>query len=834
MPTYCHLFDCLSGQKKLELERRQHERKDVLVRIVSQYFPAMMMNSSDPSNCEIGGTLGNVMPLFPRSLGYNCTAIVDDLGGPDSMGNHSGMIGRFQADTADFSPILFRVPLEGDPIAFDHIVFTDKISFSTAYKRPKAPMADNDVTASFRLIENHVWFYLIFMIVLLYAVLKRQGHKNPGFVILKYFLQMTGQQTRAISSRILALAVLVGFFVIGMFYSNFMLSELVRQEKPNVLRNFFDVLRPDAEMFFSSDSQMLNELKRSNNPRMKQIVEKYEKSANKKAPMEGMEGFNEFLGKALLSNGSVALFGKNIMIQNQKIVGCAMMASAGAVDYCLWVPEDSPHEWLMAAPFNKRLDKATRLTIEKAVVQYVERGMYGDILWYQFMSIVKREIFPGKTDPVCYSPTIISEDPDIHHSLSIVNLKMLFISLFALVFLGFISLASEKYTETCRLDKRSHHLNRQIRGDPVIFGHVVFADSLSFTTSYKRPKPPVADNDLTASLLLIDFQVWICLVFLVIFIYVVLKQQGSKSPMFKIFQCFLQMTGRQTMTTSSRVLGLTMIIGCFVISMFYSNFMLSNLVRQEKPNFLQLFYDVLKPEAKIYFTPENQILSELKRSTNPKMRQIVEKVERQDLKETLLAEGMDGFSDFVRYAMQPGKRVALFGKSLMIQEQKMVGCALAASVGPASEYSLWVPSDSPQEWVVATPFNKRLDRKTREAVDEAVMHYVEQGMFGYVFWWQVMTIVRDILFQDIPVDPLCYSSTIIAENPSHHSLNMTNLKILLILYFLITIVACITMIGEKFEATRRASSRNFPTISMMTVTNSLAVRATRVSTSVRF
>ncbi|KAI1303734.1 hypothetical protein HDE_02082 [Halotydeus destructor] len=231
--------------------------------------------------------------------------------------------------------------------------------------------------------------------------------------------------------------------------------------------------------------------------------------------------------------------------------------------------------------------------------------------------------------------------------------------------------------------------------------------------------------------------------------------------------------------------------------------MLSNLVRQEKPNVLQFFFDVLQPDAKMYFTSENQILSELKRSTDPKMREVVDKVGEQD-SDTMLAEGMEGFSKFVGLSTTSGHRLALFGKTLMIQQQKMVGCVMVATADPKSKYALWVPEDSPQQWVTATPFNKRLDKTTREAVDKAVMHYVEQGMFGYVFWWQVMTIVRGVLFPDTPVDPLCYSSVIIAENPeTHHGLSLKNLTILICVCCIIWICAIFALIAENCRKTSK-------------------------------
>ncbi|KAI1309145.1 hypothetical protein HDE_00192 [Halotydeus destructor] len=133
----------------------------------------------------------------------------------------------------------------------------------------------------------------------------------------------------------------------------------------------------------------------------------------------------------------------------------------------------------------------------------------------------------------------------------------------------------------------------------------------------------------------------------------------------------------------------------------------------------------------------------------------------------------------------------------MIQEQKMLGCAMLAAAEPTSEYALWVPRDSPQEWVTATPFNKRLAKTTRDIVDMAVMHYVEQGMFGHIFWRQVMTIVRAILFPG-PVDPLCYSSVIMAQDPEvHHGLGLANLEILMAVCVTLGIFAFTALIAER-------------------------------------
>ncbi|KAI1309146.1 hypothetical protein HDE_00191 [Halotydeus destructor] len=292
---FCDMFRCLTGKKKLRLETERAARRKTLVRIISQYFARMTANSSQLTDCDVGGPLGRVLPMFPKEVGFNCTAIVDYYGEPGPEGNHSGIIGHLQADTADVSTIPFRFPLEGDPVTFGHVVFADSLSFTTFYKRPKPPVADNDLMASLLLIDLQVWMCLLFLVISICAVLRRQGSRSPMFKVIQCFFQMTSRQTRAVSSRALGLTTIMGFFVIAMFYSNFMLSNLVRQEKPSVLQFFFDVLKPDAKMYFTSENQILSELKRSTDPRIRRVVAKVERQDLKDTMLaEGMEGFRPF------------------------------------------------------------------------------------------------------------------------------------------------------------------------------------------------------------------------------------------------------------------------------------------------------------------------------------------------------------------------------------------------------------------------------------------------------------------------------------------------------------------------------------------------------------
>ncbi|KAI1303740.1 hypothetical protein HDE_02084 [Halotydeus destructor] len=446
MSKFCEIFRCLAGETKLRLQVDRKERKTVLVRIVSQYFSSMMENSSNINDCEITGLVHDMLPLFPKILGYNCTAFVDFSGGPMPSGNHSGIIGHFQADNVDFSPVPFRVPLEDDPVAIGHVAFSDKISFSTVYVRSSSPIADRDLMTFFQHVDYEIWIIFSLIIVFVSFILRLQGDRNPLFHLIQCFLQTTGRQSVKVSSRILGWTLLIGFFVISVFYANFILSDLVRQEKPSVLQYFFDVLNPEAEIFFSKDNQMFNELQRSADPRMSQIVQKATKKGIEKITLkEGMVGFSEFIGSTLSRNKMIALFGKSNMIEKQRLIGCSMIWERDDIgNYSMWVPEDSPHQWVLATPFNKNLDTATKDVIDKAVVQFAERGMYGSAFWYRLMSVVKAEMFKGKADPLCYSPNIVAEDPEAHESLSLMNTKFLFIILAVVTLFGLVILTIEK------------------------------------------------------------------------------------------------------------------------------------------------------------------------------------------------------------------------------------------------------------------------------------------------------------------------------------------------------------------------------------------------------
>ncbi|KAI1303735.1 hypothetical protein HDE_02081 [Halotydeus destructor] len=434
----------------MRLKSQRRDRKNVLVRIVAQYFPNMMTNSSDPSMCEIAGSLGDAMPLFPKILGFNCTAIVDKHGGPDSSGNHDGIIGHFQAGTVDFSPVPIRVPLEGDPISISHIIFADKISYSTAYLRPEPPIADNDLTDSFQQVENPVWLLFFLLTFLIGILLKIHGHKTPIYDVIQCVLQLEGRQTNRASSRILGWTTVMGLFILIMHFSEFMLSDLVRQEKPEVLQYFFDVLRPDAEIYFSRDNQMLNELQRSSDQRVKDIVRKLDgKNSSSYTLAPGIAGFTDFITKSLKSRRLVALFGKSAMIEHQRVLGCAVLVNAdekASKGISIWVPRDSPLHWSCATPFSKKLSRVARDPIQRAVVQYFERGMFGSAVWRYIMRVIRRDIFRANVDPLCHAQTIAAEDPESHHSLSLGNTKLLLVILTAIPLLASLLLLAERFT----------------------------------------------------------------------------------------------------------------------------------------------------------------------------------------------------------------------------------------------------------------------------------------------------------------------------------------------------------------------------------------------------
>ncbi|KAI1305272.1 hypothetical protein HDE_01615 [Halotydeus destructor] len=827
MSDNCRVFRCLNGENEKRYVRLKEERKKTLVRLVAQHFAQMLVDSDDPSDCRIDGILGNLVPMFASILGFNCTAVTVKTSEPSSIGNHTGIIGRLQADMADISAIPFEMALEDDPVHVGNVVVSDSITFTTVYIRPKPTTTDIDLIESFKHIDWYSWLCLLFLISVICMISKFQGRRDAILNVVRCFLQHMGRHCDTASSRLLGWAMIFGFFVISMYYSNFMLSEIVKKEEANVLEHFMDILRPEAKVFFSPENRVYSEIRRSTNTEMKRVFNKI-KDRRLQDMMLGddVTSFSDLLYTS--RRELFGLFGNYNQLRHTRILGCAMMDRAMPInsvpdedEYSLWVPTDSPQSYLLAIPFNKRLDKVAREALDLAALKYAEQG--ADRARYARIKVERKKTLVRVVSQYFPQMMVNSSDP---WNCRIEGLTGHQVPLFAKV-LGFnctafvvkaedptplgnhTGIIGRLQADMADISAGSFAMTQE--GDPVYVGNVVVSDSIAFTTVYVIPKPMITDIDLVESFKQIDVQSWICLLFLLSLICLIVKLQGQKGAILKVIQCFLQHMGQQGDSCSSRLLGYTMLSGFFVISLYYSNFMLTQIVKREKAEVLKDFMDILRPEAKIFFSPENRVYSELQRSTNTDMKKVFHKIKHTRLQDMMLGEGMNGFIGLLYGSRR--ELFGLFGNYNQMRHSRTLGCAIlsqAALVDPFSDkdqYAIWVPTDSPQSYLQAIPFNKRLDKVTRDALDLAVLRYAEQGMYGTEFFKQTTSLIRDRFFPS-GSHPACYSNVILSEDPeTHHSLSLANTRILLE-SLVVTVMLCfVILIAERLNLKRKPKRR---------------------------
>ncbi|KAI1303732.1 hypothetical protein HDE_02088 [Halotydeus destructor] len=416
-----------------------------MVRIVTQYFEQLTSDNDDPYACQPIGPLGLTTPLIPKILGFNCTAFTDLNDYED--GNYTGLIGHLIDNTADYVPIPLKMPLRGNPVAYGPVTMAGQISFATLYKRPRRALSDSDLMVSFMQIDVSSWISLLSLFLGLCLLLKLKGYKTSFFTVAQCFLQSLGPKGQSIAIRILGWTMLQGFFVLTLYYSNFILTRIVSPEQPVVLRNFADMLDPNVDLSFSDDFPVFHIMKESTNPTMQAVVAKAEKLGLENITMKGgMTGYNAYLGPP--KKRLFGIVGGYNDMKYAKVLTCTVIKNAGEaaqdtnVKQSIWIPNDSPQQYLMSQTFNKRMDKKVKSIIDFAVLHFVQQGLYGDIYFRRIIETVRDTFFQDHARPerLCYSDEILVGQPDNNHGIDIKNtdslfLSMAFVNLFALVLL---------------------------------------------------------------------------------------------------------------------------------------------------------------------------------------------------------------------------------------------------------------------------------------------------------------------------------------------------------------------------------------------------------------
>ncbi|KAI1298144.1 hypothetical protein HDE_04337 [Halotydeus destructor] len=98
------------------------------------------------------------------------------------------------------------------------------------------------------------------------------------------------------------------------------------------------------------------------------------------------------------------------------------------------------------------------------------------------------------------------------------------------------------------------------------------------------------------------------------------------------------------------------------------------------------------------------------------------------------------------------------------------------------EYSIWVPSDSPHDYMLSFGYSKCLDEDVKKVLDLGFRHAFEHDLYGEIYHSRIANIFKGSdLLSDVTPDPLCYSDEIIIGNPEdNHAISLSNTAGLLV------------------------------------------------------
>ncbi|KAI1303646.1 hypothetical protein HDE_02079 [Halotydeus destructor] len=406
-------------------------RRKKLVRMVCLHIDNMVGKDFDPSDCKLSGTLGSKVTLMPKLLGYNCSMATDVASELGSDGNYTGFIGQLQRNVADFTSMPTNTPLPGDPVSHGAVMFADKISYTTMYERPHRPSSDSDVLSSLLQFDTLSWVAIMCSMAALSFVLTIQRQQSVFFLLVRCLLQYGELRTRALSVRILGWSMVVAFFLFNSFYSNFILTSIVRQEYPHILSHFFDILKPDVDIYFSQDFPFYDILKNSRIRKVQSVAEKANLlGLNNTFVAGGVDSYDIFLGQPEKLFGYV---GNYIQLDNTKILACTVMKiknSEHTVPQSLWVPVDSPYEILMTAAYSKNIDQGVKGVMDLAILRHFEHALHGNIYILHFSNAIRDSFFQGtKPDSACYSGAILVKEPDTNHSIGLRNVIFVYVTM---------------------------------------------------------------------------------------------------------------------------------------------------------------------------------------------------------------------------------------------------------------------------------------------------------------------------------------------------------------------------------------------------------------------
>ncbi|KAI1303696.1 hypothetical protein HDE_02143 [Halotydeus destructor] len=466
MKKFCAIFRCFTGTRLAKIRAERVARKSQLVKIVALFVDKMFVENEDES-CSLGGVAGSEMPLMPKLVGFNCTVGVDQPGELDVSGNYSGVIGRLQRGTADISTMPASLPLEGLPVFHGAVAFADRISFTTMYKRPQRAQGDSDLLATFLQFDASALAAILCLITSLLVVLKLHRQRSVVFKVIQSLLQSVSPHGTNISVRLLFWSMASGFFILTSYYSNYILTDILRQQHPRVLKYFFDILKPGADVYVLPQTPVLHTLKRSANPKIRAIADKVDAM-----PARNMADLGLGSSRLFLEPPTEQLFGllsNSMSLKHSRIFTCILMHDKGEdVINALWIPNDSPYEYIMTSIYSTKMNKDVKNVLDLANLRYFEHDLLGDFVLSRLTKIIRDNFFAGVTpDRLCHSDTLLIGQPDDNQGISMKNVRYVCLASTA-VYLAALMVLLRKPNRGDTLRRRRKIRRRQVASLPAL------------------------------------------------------------------------------------------------------------------------------------------------------------------------------------------------------------------------------------------------------------------------------------------------------------------------------------------------------------------------------
>ncbi|KAI1293628.1 hypothetical protein HDE_06478 [Halotydeus destructor] len=360
-----------------------------MVRIAVTRTTDLIEAGPETEPCSLGGLLGPEVALIPKVCGFNCSVSMEKASQQGVDGNYTGDLGSLQRGTADFTTRPVRLPLAGDPVYHGSVMAGDAVSFATVYARPQQPQGDNDLLMTIQ-FDRFTSASVLCLIAVLFMMMKLHRQRDAIFKIVQSVLQSVKSNDGTISVRLLYWIMATGFFVINVYLSNYILTDLVRQNRPDVLQNFYDVLRPDVDIVFTQDFPIYDMMKQSAIKKVRAIVDKADAMPGGKVIMgQGLDAMEKFIEP---KGPLFASFSTNRLLLSSRAVTCIIMKlknDVGTQGLSVWVPKDSPYQVILTTVYNHKMEPDVKRVLDLATLRQFEHDIYGDKFYDRMMEVTR-------------------------------------------------------------------------------------------------------------------------------------------------------------------------------------------------------------------------------------------------------------------------------------------------------------------------------------------------------------------------------------------------------------------------------------------------------------